>query len=111
MGPMECMSPRSLKSPTTSSTSSTPQEMHDEARKAWRKHFARNHENLKEKAADASDDVSFTRWLCPSTRERQESDGIRNARKVEAWAAEVRQRWVEQNPKETWRSSLSDGSP
>lgn len=76
----------------------------EEARSSWRRHFSRTCESLTE-VPEA--DVRHTRWLAPSSRPhcRDEKAGVHNARSAEMWVMEARQRWVEQNPKSSWRSA------
>ncbi|CAK9054643.1 unnamed protein product, partial [Durusdinium trenchii] len=51
----------------------------EETRVRWRKTYARRHEELNQLDGTNPNDVSFTRWLCPTGRvmERQEHHGIR----------------------------------
>ncbi|CAE7260993.1 unnamed protein product [Symbiodinium sp. KB8] len=86
------------------------QDWDTEVRKRWRQNFARQHEPLNQPQGQNPGDVSFTRWLCPTSRihDRQAFHGIRNARMQEVWAVEARQRWHEKHPKPTWREKAVD---
>ncbi|CAE7197876.1 unnamed protein product [Symbiodinium sp. CCMP2592] len=86
------------------------QDWNAEVRKRWRQNFARQHEPLNQPQGQNPGDVSFTRWLCPTSRihDRQAFHGIRNARMQEVWAVEARQRWHEKHPKPTWREKAVD---
>mmetsp|Transcript_38916 Transcript_38916/g.90112 ORF Transcript_38916/g.90112 Transcript_38916/m.90112 type:complete len:136 (+) Transcript_38916:53-460(+) len=82
----------------------------NEVRQNWRRNFSRKHEPLNQPQGQSPGDVSFTRWLCPTSRihDRHAHHGIRNARMQEVWAVESRQRWHEKHPKPTWREKAVD---